>query len=739
MTEAYSVAARLTLTSNAGQVVSDLIRQFERLDKVIGSTQGNVSRLAAELKTLSSGSRWIGATVKALEGLSKARMAPGLMADMERMTGMARQFATVQAELAAAARQTATAYREMSRSQPRGSGAAGAPSASRPSVRHGDLLNAGMGLGMAGDAGMGIFGKAIRAEMEVSEQLASLRMNTKLSDSDISAARAAAEKATRSIPGTTLAENLHHLTEAFTVTADLQEAMAGLEGVARFAYVSKNLPGAHRGDSSFAGMQAIEVMQRFYDSKTGHVSMDAFNQQLAAMSQVAVGTGGRVDGGAYLGFAKQSRVGGMVANDQYLYRDLPAMLISLGGNRAGTGDAALWSQFVTGKMTENAFGQLQSTGLIDKSATWEKGQVSNMMSHLRNPELFGANRIEWMRQEILGPNGALSRQGIDPNDRLKVAEFISKWSSRQTGLGFMSEGVIGMEGINKEAGKIGDTTRDPMKVLQQYDPMQKMREFQAAENALFVTLGKDAMGPALEGLKALTKVIQELADWGKAHPDAAKNLTLVGGGMAAMASGAGQLAMVLFVGAPIVTGLRSLAGALSPFAAGGSAATAIGTMSGAGAGSLMGVASGLTGLGAALVGVEYGLPRAMNALAGWLGVGNPDGSKGGGKGLQVPGSAVPSPNPNSTGNHFGDWLAEKWKEFRDAPGPGNGPKPRYQRSSYEGGGEQPPIVLHATSKIILDGREVASSLVKHMIPAANSGMTGFDIKAWNGRGTPTLT
>lgn len=610
--DAYTVAARLTLTSNVPQILETMLREFGRLNTALKSAQENVDRLAGSLRALGSGAQGIGGLQRTLDALGKVRLNSGLVSDMQAMTAGARELATAQNAMTAGAREAAAAYRQMAAAQRTmvgnagrpgagsagaggnygagrgsGSGAGGGGSYNAPAVlaasggagfsRH-DLLTAGVGLGMAGHAGVGFFERAFMAEAEMLHQLSSLRMRTNISDAQVAEARRVAERITRETPGVTAAEAVHSIVDALTITADLTEALKAAPVSAQLNYVLRNMPGARQGDSAFAAMQATELMQRHYNPQTHHVDMDALNRQVAAMQRVALATGGRVNGATYLGFAKQARIGGMVANDQYLYEDLPALLIALGGNRTGTGDAAVWSQFISGRMTRNAFTALRRTGLIDRSARWQGGQVQDMMRHLSGAELLGANRVEWARQYILGPQGILARNNIDPNNRLAVGNFLSQWASRQTGLGFLSELALGMEGINKERQGIRNTTTNPMAVMQQHDPLQRIREFRAAENEMMITIGQAAMGPGIEVLKQLTAALRGLSEFGKAHPDLVRELTIIGAGLSAVAQGAGAAALVLFVGAPVVMGMNALGTALAGFSPAAAAGAALATL-----------------------------------------------------------------------------------------------------------------------------------------------------------------
>lgn len=173
MTDSYTVAAQLQFKTNATQIVTDLLASFERLDKVISATQSNFAKLSAEMRTLSTGSRGINATTKALEGLGKVRMGAGVLTDLEKITLASKELASVQASMARAAAETATAYRDMARAAPRtapggrvspGGAAPGGRAAAARGERM-DGLGVAMGLQMGGHSGMGFFGQAIEAEM----------------------------------------------------------------------------------------------------------------------------------------------------------------------------------------------------------------------------------------------------------------------------------------------------------------------------------------------------------------------------------------------------------------------------------------------------------------------------------------------------------------------------------------------------------------------------------------------
>jgi hypothetical protein len=88
-------------------------------------------------------------------------------------------------------------------------------------------------------------------------------------------------------------------------------------------------PGMHQGDHAFASpLQSLELLQRFYDPKTHKVSAEEASRGMIAEARVAIGTRGRASPEDYRAMAKQSRAAGITADDQFLYEDLPAIMIA---------------------------------------------------------------------------------------------------------------------------------------------------------------------------------------------------------------------------------------------------------------------------------------------------------------------------------------------------------------------------------------------------------------------------
>lgn len=228
--------------------------------------------------------------------------------------------------------------------------------------------------------------------------------------------------------------------------------------------------------------------------------------------------------------------------------------------------------------------------------------------------------------------------------------------------------------------------------------------------------------PAIESLKALTVALRGMTDLAKANPTAAKDIALAAAGMAVLAKVAGDLAMVVFVGAPLVRGFALLGGSLGAFAPGAAAEGALAALAGGGgAGSLAGLAAAILGLAGAVAGAEK--------LNEYLGI--PDTPAGR--------AAKRAANPSPHGNYLFDGLSNWWNGFSSAPGSDGhsnaargghqGGSGAYHPSSYvtqpgNGGGAVQNIIY-------MDGRKVAevvTSLQARSMSAPPAGGTAFDTR-----------
>ncbi len=726
MTESYAVSARLTMTSNVPEMLGQMQKGFGELNKLIADTQKLLSKF---------GGKGLAELQATLTKLGETKIGGSLLTDMEKLAGFGKEMADAQKMMATTAKEAAAAYKQLAELSakvkipaPPGAvpGRPGAPSG-RGAANHTDYVNAGMSAGMAGDAGMSFIERSVMAAAEVGDILNNLAMNTKIKADPgmLARIRKSAEEMVRSVPGSTVAENLHTINDAFTALGSITEAINGAPAMARMEQVLRGLPGAdgkRGGNLAYAAAQAVEVMQRIYNPQTHEIDMEQFNKQIAAMTQVAVGTGGRVTPDAYLAFAKQARMGGMLADDSFLYRDLPAIINALGGARAGTGDAAVYRQFAQGRMTKAASEELKKIGILDQSAKWSGGRVQDIDKHLEGFQTFQANPVQWVREYL---DKELAAHGVDPKDPKQAGNAAGKFAATNVGLGFLGETILGILAIEKEGGKIGDTTPDPFK-QQQESPLQKIREFNAAQNEFMVTLGSALMGPAIESLKSMTAALREMSDWAKEHPNASKDILVAAAGLSVLAKAAGELAMVVFIGSPLLAGLAGLTKAIGSMVKKLPATSGV-PVPGAPPGSPVppGVAAPATAVAATVAGWASAIIGLAGAVAGQAAVisdlqRHGTNAQGGiNQGFSDPSAPVGLP-----GDSFDSGQPNRGRATSLLP-----PIQSFFDRLYHAINDAPP--KPSTGVITLDGKAMGSFVMGQLDKQLNrpqGGMTGFDFK-----------
>lgn len=642
MADVYKIGVSLTAnTSSVTRALEQLVRGFRDLDKLVKDVQRSLDKLAggggADLTKSFSGA------------VREATQLDKLTKDI------ARNQATITKEVAAGSRARGIT--------------AGEAAAARTAGRHDNTMGL-MALGMGGAAETRFAYHAFEAAAEVDRLHAQIGMTEDVGERQIEDLKKLEQQIVRSVPGSTIKQIAHIAQDIFTATGDWEDTLKTLPTYSKLAYVLENGPGKNRGDQAFAAAQSTELMQRAIDPKTKTIDAEQFNRDAEAMMRVRLGTGGRVSPTDYAAMAKQARSMGITANDDFLFRDLPAMMVALPGNRAGTALNALSRQFVVGRGTKAGFAESARLGLIRDDFSWKGGRLTNPQRDVIGYDLLQQNPAKWAEDYVIP---AMRKHGIDVNDKRQVATSVAKISSTPPVQTALDEFILGLPAIHKEGEKIRRVTTDPMKQLQEHDPTQRVREFSASWNELITVLGEATMKPATAMIKEMTSGLRAVADWAREHPGTAKVLMEV-------ATGLGVLATAL---STVGFALQGAKAALSLVGVGvGGGAAAAGTATGA-----AGAAAGAVPGGA----IAKGL-LAAGAAAG----------------------AMDAPMVDDFGNKVGSWSG----------GPGTwGKSVASGPVSEKKAGEQIQKVL------VVNGKDIANGTIDHMANQASrppSGKTGVD-------------
>lgn len=593
--ETYTVEASLQWKTNVPEVLRQLQRGFEDVDKLIRGTQTSLGKFAADLRELSTGGKGINALARAMEKLKIPSTALDSLRDVARLSN---DIADAQATMAREVQQSARAFREMAEASRaiRMPGTLGAGGSGRHGGgSHGTMLDAAMGASMVGDAGTGYFERSISAAAHVNHTLAVISADQRVTAAQQAAVQALAQQTVRAVPGSTVGGNLEIFNDLKNTFGDINEAMEHLGTFSKLVTSLQIMDMSHGGEGNLR--QALNTA-KFIEDQGGAIDPNnptrydgrRFEEIAAKIIAVDVATGGRVDPAAMLAFQKQARTGGMMMSDHALYGETPYFANAFGASKLGT---ALFSDvqvMLGGRLMKEHEQELEYYGAIAKGSghyVKEKGPNGKPKYEwaydprsMGQAGLLASDPYAWIH-DFLAPK-VIAKEHLDVTkkpdlDRLLLV--LTQIAQRGTQAGLWADAYRGYGPAQKEAANIAAQNPDMLKHFMATDPTAQIMQFHAAENELMVTIGQAVMGPAIESLKALTNVLRGMSDWGKNNPAAAKNILAVAGGLAVLSKVAGDTAMAaLFIGGPLITGVRALGLAVAPFAPGGAAALALASM-----------------------------------------------------------------------------------------------------------------------------------------------------------------
>ena len=543
--ESLNVAARLELTSNVPDVISQMISAFDRVNTAIRTTQDALSRLGDKSGAL-------GRISESLDRLSKIRMGSGLADDMTAAMDRAKEMASQSKLMAESADKAAAAWRAMAETKlPRFAPPPAPPGGGSGSGRgggHGShsgvLMDAAIGGQIVGDAGLNVVEQGFMANAQLQQQLILLQADKRVTNSVVAKLQAQIATLQKSYPALTQLQAVKLYSENQGVFGDPSEALATLPGSVRLEQLYQlrgTGQGGTGGDENLAATKAGDALQAFINPKTKQIDVDLFNKWIAFQTKSVLAGGGIVDAKSWLTYARTARASGIGYNQDAL--EYTQALLELSPGRTGT---ALNSAFqLFGASTAN---------LTDKTrAAWEKVGLIGKNGKLDDASGFQSNPYTWI-WDVLLPK--LAKQGIA--SRQQIIAWLTAHGQRQTVSGVFADIAIGETNIAKTKARFDAEDPNTVDKLQQSD-IGKLAALATAENNFLVALGKFEEGPGVAILTGLTKGLNDLTAWATAHPELAKTLALTGAGMAILAKAAGDLALTIYLGAPLVSGLGSLA------------------------------------------------------------------------------------------------------------------------------------------------------------------------------------
>ena len=732
MLEAYTVGVTLDLNGNAVSGVDRLIAVMDTLERAAQSVNGVFAKMAANIREVSTAGRAIGRLNTAMEKLNTigvggavgsmekmAEATAAAVASSERLMVVLRDNAKLMADMAANAAAAARATgRGIPGNAPGGGGGGGVPGRRRDGGGgHGadgftghDALQTAIGTQLVAEPLLHGAESAFDRAIEVAHLRAQIMSDQRVTAAQADALVKSAYDATTTAPGSRVTENMHALIDLKSVTGSLDEAQKMLPAFAALSNTLAVLDKRKGGTGAFAAAKAMELLGGMIDEKTDasgatvrEINPELLQRRLDAMTRVAVATNGRVAPQDYLGFAKQARIAGMTLSDEFIYEKLPAMLMAMGGPRAGTALMSMAQVFRGDKLTDKSMGAMISVGLASPMGiTTEINPHTGQPHAVVHPEaVFDRDLMAHdPSQYVAAAQKRMEAAGIHGTEDQITA--LLRVSQRATIAGFLADVLKDAPVIAKEQANIQATRPDVAAYFASQDPAAKVQQMQSAFDKLMTTMGGAAMGDAVSLMNAVTSGLNGLSAWAEKNPGIARVLTDTAAGLGALGVALGTLSGVLLAFGPALR-LLGIVGAGGAAAGGGGAAAA----AAGGASTLIGrvIAGGFSAGGLALGGLAYGVVKggSMNEAE----------TKGAQQQLEELHRSARKGAQLEPVDGFGD---------------GSGPAGRSVTAS--------PVTTNTTINlqvpVQIDGREVANAAISRIVRGGtgpSSGTTGADISA----------
>lgn len=564
---AQQIASQQRLTSQREAAERSHIVSLEKTAQVQAAIdrRHQMATQAAEARRVANQSSML-ARQQAMTEAAEARRASNEAAAAARQqtslsaTAARQQASAEAAEARRSASQSAANARQQSRFERADAAKAEREAARKQRLGTVDYAGAGMVANQWAQTGQQVLGRSLNYGIDAAHTEWVIGNDDRVSKEDMARIKKAGWDITKSAPGTTYGQNLEAISDLKNVTGDVHEALEiapQFSKLAAFlATLDKHAANGHGGNPAFAAAKALEILGGMTEAGPDgklHLNPHLLTERIEKIARVAMATNGRVMPNDYLKFAKQARVGGMLLNDEFLYERLPAMMMIMGGDKAGTAMQSLSQVFVGGKMTEKSYQQLADMGLA-KAPTRVKGRDGKMHTRFSTDDVFESKTlmhdpVEWMKkvdQHLIG------RGMTDIEERLK---FIQRFAQRGTIAGFLGDALKDLPNILKEQESIQHQRKDTIDASLINDPAAKMNQFHAALTNLLTVLGGELMVAAIPLIEKLTSGLNAVGQFAAEHPTLGTVLTSIAAGLvvlagaAAFASGALLLANVGKAGA----------------------------------------------------------------------------------------------------------------------------------------------------------------------------------------------
>jgi hypothetical protein len=421
----------------------------------------------------------------------------------------------------------------------------------------------------AGAAGYGIFGfinSSVHQAAAVDAIQARMRASG-FSASQVSAATGEADATRQSIPGSSLLGNLQLIFELKSVFANVGEAMKQMPTIVKQAIVANATGSGVNYDSAFQMARAGELSAALNNSATGKLDPTKFVNFMNSISTVSLMTAGRVGASDYVAMAQNAGPAIMSQlSQQALFSELPALMLGLGGDRAGTALNALASQFKGGKMSQYAARAMHDVGLLPDYMFGKDDKILDKYKYgiglaqlppgaLPNPALYNSDPISWFNTVVVP---AMAKHGItNQNDQ---ENYLYKMMSRTPGIRVSQDMIANMLLINKYIAMMSQTAgQNSYATIAGQNPNLQISALPAALQSFQTAAGNTIMPVAIQTLNNLTSALNQMGAFAKKYPGLSHDIMETAAAVGSLAISLSVISGVIFVAGPLLRVLKTVA------------------------------------------------------------------------------------------------------------------------------------------------------------------------------------
>ena len=442
-------------------------------------------------------------------------------------------------------------------------------------------------------AGAGFFGLSLlKGPYEEAKKLAQAKAdfeNLNLSTTNNQKVYGLAATLSHQRLGSTITDNIKLMQDLHTATGDLGKSLGLADAYTQFSIAAKVQNGGHDVDGLVSN--SIKALEHRGDRVMQNKASTLY--EMNRQSQVHFATKGRVSPSDYFQMSQTGKMAYTMADADFLYGPMAAMIQAKTGATAGTAQMTTMSSLVGGHMTKKAIGFLRGMGLWqDQESPLTKGLKNSVNNDPLVKKIIAANGDvaiqsgglpDWAAHLAMSNTDKFTREILVPAIRKKygmnmtdeqVGLLLTKEFNRNTADN-LSFWVLNQQKVAKDSALInrskgfGSAYKAYMK-----SPEGAEEAASAAWKNFLAVFGSIYLPQITKGLLSLASGLDTLATWATAHPNIFKGLIYAFAGLSTLVAVGGVLTLTttalssfgLIVGGGLAASVSGLVVAMLPFA-----------------------------------------------------------------------------------------------------------------------------------------------------------------------------